>query len=119
MTARSLGTVVRDIGSNVDRLARAEFRLAVAELRGRLEALSDVTVLLVAAALAATLAAVFLLLGGMFALAHVMPLWLAAFVIALIPAAAAAALINHSRAHFAAGTPLLERGLTERVGEQT
>jgi hypothetical protein len=98
---RSIGTVVRDIGGNVDRIVRAELRFAVAELRLRLEAFRGESVLLVAGVAAGALAATFILLGGMFGLARVMPLWLAAMVIAVLPAAVAAALFLRVRAQMA------------------
>ena len=98
---RSIGTMVRDIGGNVDRIVRAELRFAVAELRLRLEAFKSESVLLVAGVGAAALAAAFILLGGMFGLAHVMPLWLSAIVIAALPAAIAAMLYFQFRGQIA------------------
>jgi hypothetical protein len=100
MTAPSISSVVRDIGGNLDRIARTEMRLAVAGLRSRIEEYGEVSVYLVAAAVAAAAAGLFVLLGAMFALASVIPLWLAAFVIAAIPGAAAAALYLYGRAQF-------------------
>lgn len=98
MTAPSISSVVRDIGGNLDRIARTEMRLAVAGLRSRLEEYGEVSVYLVAAAVAATVAGLFVLLGAMFALANVLPMWLAAFVIATIPGGGAAALYLYGRA---------------------
>ena len=95
---RSFGAVVRDIGSNVDRIVRAEMGLAVAELRLQVEAVRNVSGILVAGVVAAVLAAAFVLLGAMFALALVMPLWLAAMVAAALSAALAAALLIRFRA---------------------
>jgi hypothetical protein len=101
MTAASIRSVVRDIGGNVDRIARTELRLAVAGLKSRIEEYGAVSVFLVAAAVSATVAGLFVLLGAMFALTVVLPLWLAALVIAVIPGAAAAALYVHGRAQLA------------------
>jgi HAMP domain-containing protein len=98
MPAPSISAVVRDIAGNVDRLARTELRLAVAGLRSRIEEYGEVSVFLVAAAAAATVAGLFVLLGAMFALALVLPLWLAAFLIATVPGAAAIALYMYGRA---------------------
>ncbi len=95
---RSIGAVVRDIGSNVDRIVRAEMGLAVAELRLQVEAVRHVSGILIAGVVAAILAAAFLLLAGMFALARLMPLWLAAMVVAVSSAAIAAALLIQFRA---------------------
>ncbi|MFA6167551.1 MAG: phage holin family protein [Gemmatimonadaceae bacterium] len=100
MTAPSISSVVRDIGGNLDRIARTELRLAVAGLRSRIEEYGEFSVYLVAAAVAAAAAGLFLLLGAMFALASVMPLWLAALVIATMPGVAAAALYLYGRAQF-------------------
>jgi hypothetical protein len=98
MPAPSISSVVRDIGGNVDRIARTELKLAIAGLRSRLEEYGEVSVFLVAAAVAATVAVLFVLLGAMFALASLLPLWLAAFAIATIPSAAAMVLYVHGRA---------------------
>ena len=111
MPERSIGTMVRDIGGNVDRIVRAELQFAVAELRLRLEAFGDVSMLVVAGIVAATLAALFILLAGMFALALVVPQWLAALVIAALPGAIAAALFLHSRAQLQRRLPPAPRGL--------
>lgn len=90
---RSLGAVVRDIGGNVDRIVRAELRFAIAELRAGLEAAGAGAMLILAGVACATLAAAFLLLGIMAALALVMPAWLAALLVAIAAGGAAAALI--------------------------
>lgn len=100
MTAPSFGSVMRDIGGNLDRLARTELQLVVAGLRLRIEEYGEVSIYLGAAALAAAVAGFFVLLGAMFALATVIPLWLAALVIATIPGVAAAALYLYGRAQF-------------------
>lgn len=98
MPSPSISSVVRDIGDNVDRIARSELRLVVAELRSHIKEYGEVSIYLVAAALAATVAGLFVLLGAMFALAIMLPLWLAALAIAAILGAAAAALYHHGRA---------------------
>lgn len=108
---RSIGTVVRDIGGNVDRIVRAELRVAVAELRTRLDAFGDVSLLVVAGVVAAALAALFILLAGMFALARVVPQWLAALMISALPGAVAAALFMYSRAQLSRRLPPSPRGL--------
>ncbi|MHB8837817.1 MAG: phage holin family protein [Gemmatimonadaceae bacterium] len=101
MTEDTIGAVMRDIGGNVDRIARTELRLAIAGLRSRIESYRESSVLLAAAAVCATIAALFVLLGGMFALAGVLPLWLAALVIAALPGGGAAALYLYGRAQLA------------------
>lgn len=105
MTAPSISSVVRDIGGNLDRIARTEMRLAVAGLRSRLEEYGEVSIYLVAAAMAAAAAGLFALLSAMFALAIVLPIWLAAFVIATVPGAAAVALYLYGRAQLPEPTP--------------
>lgn len=104
-SAIPIAAVVRDIAGNVDRIARAEMHLAIAGLRARVEEIGEVSAQFIAAAVAAMLAAIFVLLGGMFALASVLPLWLAALVIALIPAAAAAAFLLRGRAQLVGSAP--------------
>jgi hypothetical protein len=100
MTAPSISSVMRDIGGNLDRIARTEMRLAIAGLRSRLEEYGEVSVYLVAAAVAAAAAGLFVLLGAMFALAIVLPIWLAALVVATVPGVAAIALYLYGRAQF-------------------
>jgi len=96
-TDRSFGAVIRDIGGNVNRIIRAELRFAVAELRIGLTAAGAGAMLVLAGALCATLAAGFLLLGAMFALALVMPTWAAALIIALVVGSVAAVLLVKGR----------------------
>jgi hypothetical protein len=102
---RSLGALVRDIGGNVDRLARAELGFVRASLRLRIETIGETSALYVAAAAAAIVAAVFVLLSGMFALASIMPPWLAALVVAAIPGAVAVALYLRGRSRHAWDAP--------------
>ncbi len=78
---RSFGSLLLGVGSSVDRLVRAELRMAVAEARGELGALGAPTIMLGVGALVATLAAGFLLLGAAVALTAVMPPWAAALVV--------------------------------------
>jgi len=102
---RSFGALVRDIGENVDRLARAELGLVRATLRHRVREIGEASGFYAAAAVATALSAVFVLLSGMFALASVMPPWLAALVVAAVPGAAAAALYVRGRARHAWDAP--------------
>ncbi len=111
MPVPSISSVVRNIGGNVDRLARTELRLAVAGLRSRIEEYGEVSVYLVAAAVAATVAGCFVLLGAMFALAGVIPPWLAALVIATIPGAASVALYLYGRAQLPETRPTASNDL--------
>ena len=95
---RSFGAVVRDIGGNVDRIVRAELRVAIAEVRSNARAAGGAIVLLAGAAICASLALLFLLMGAHLALALVMPPWLAAIVVAVVVGGVAAALGIAARA---------------------
>jgi hypothetical protein len=99
VSERSFGTVIRDIGGNVDRIVRAEMRMAVAEFRDGLQAAGDASRLLVAGVALATLAAGFALLSGMLVLTRLVPMWAAALVVASVTGVAAAFLLfaGHSR----------------------
>ena len=109
---RSIGAVVRDISGNLERIVRGELRFAIAELHVRMQEAGSAAMLLAAGALCAMLAAAFLLLGVMFALAIVMPLWLAALVVGTVVAAGAGALFIAGRARFA---PAIESPSTNIV----
>jgi uncharacterized membrane protein YqjE len=93
-TDRSLGAVVRDIGGNVDRIVRAELQVALAEMRQALDFAKQVSALVVAGAVCATLTLGFFLLGVMFALSIVMPLWGAAMLVALACGIVAALILS-------------------------
>ena len=95
---RSFGAVVRDIGGNVDRIVRAELRVAIAEVRAGVRAAGGAILLMAGAAVCATLALLFLLLGAQLALALVMPPWLACIVVAVLIGGVAALLTLAARA---------------------
>lgn len=99
-TERSFGAVVRDISGNLNRIVRAEFRFVLAEVRVRVEAAAAPVALVAAGLLCAMLATGFVLLGGMFALANVMPMWGAALVVAALAGAGATVLILTGRDRF-------------------
>jgi uncharacterized membrane protein YqjE len=103
---RSLGAVIRDIGGNVDRIVRAELQVALAEMRQALDFAKEMSALVVAGAVCATLTLGFFLLGVMFALSIVMPLWGAAMLVALVCGIAAALIISAIRR---SPYPVLER----------
>jgi len=102
-TERSFGAVIRDIGGNVDRIVRAELRMAVAEWRMGLDAAGSASQLLVTGVVAALLSAAFFLLGVTLLLGRVMPVWLAAFVVSLAVGGAAAACLIAGRDRFTRG----------------
>jgi Putative Actinobacterial Holin-X, holin superfamily III len=80
---RSIASLLKDIVGNVQQIIRAEVRLAKVEVAGELVKARRAMVLLAIGGLfgAATLA--FLLLAAMYALAHVVPPWVAAALVAL------------------------------------
>lgn len=96
---QSLGSLLQDLGSSVDRLVRAELRLAVAEARDELGALGTPTIMLGVGALAATLAAGFLLLGAAIALTAVLPPWAAALAVGATVAVVAVILLTRATSH--------------------
>jgi hypothetical protein len=98
---RTFGAVIRDIGSNVDRIVRAELRYAVAQVRVEMGATANASRIIAAGAAFAMLAAGFVLLACMFALSQVMPTWLASLVVAAAAGAAAAVLIRIGWQRFA------------------
>ncbi len=95
---RSFSTVVRDIGGNVDRIVRAELRIAIAEVREGMRAAGGAFVLLLGGLALVALGLLFLLLGAMFALALVMPIWAAALLIGGIVLGGATLLMIAGRA---------------------
>ncbi len=109
---RSIRSVFRDIGSDVDRIVRAELRIAIAEVRAGVAAAGDASRLLIAGAMCALLAATFLLLAVMFALRSIMPLWLAALLIALLVGVAATGLLLAGRTRLSLGHTARQTGPT-------
>ena len=109
LSERSFSAVVRDIGGNVDRIIRAELRVAIAEVRVGLRAAGGALSLLAAGATLALFALLFLFLSALFALALVMPAWLAALVLGAPLSAGAMVLVLAGRARLprtiAATTP--------------
>ncbi|MBI3504396.1 MAG: phage holin family protein [Proteobacteria bacterium] len=116
---RSFGTVVRDIGGNVDRIVRTEMRIAIAELRDGMDAAGSASRYLVAGIALGTLAAAFLLLSVTVALARVMPMWGAALVVSALTGTAASWLLLEGRARIASRLPQRSdhiRSLPESTG---
>lgn len=77
----SFGTLIQDIGASLDRMLRAELRLAMAEVRGDVGGLGAAATRLWIGAIVATLAATFLLLGAVAGLMQVLPAWAAALAV--------------------------------------
>lgn len=78
---RSFSEVFQDILLNVQDIVRSEVRLARAELREEAIGAKQMTLLFGAGAAAALIAAVFLLLGAVYALALILPSWAAALIV--------------------------------------
>ena len=95
---RSFGAVFRDIGGNVDRIIRAELRVAIAEVLGGVRAAGGAVSLLAAGAVLVAFAVLLLLQSALFALALVMPAWLAALVLGVPVGAGAVVLVLAGRA---------------------
>ncbi|MBI3789512.1 MAG: phage holin family protein [Gemmatimonadetes bacterium] len=95
---RSFGTMIREIGGNVDRIIRTELRIAFAEVRSALRAAARPMLLLATAAFLAAVALLFLLGSAMLALATVMPAWAAALVVSFVTALASLLVLALGRA---------------------
>lgn len=80
-TDRPISSVLSDIVGNVQHIVRAEVKLATAEVREEIGKAKRGMIFLVAGGMAAALAAVFILLAAVYALALVWPPWAAALVV--------------------------------------
>jgi hypothetical protein len=98
--AREIREEVRGIAEDLRDLARSEVELAKASLREELRLLIGIAAAGAIVATTAFIAIVFLSLGAMFGLDHVVPLWLAALIVAggLLLIAAIAGLMARSMA---------------------
>src|SRR5262249_53093619 len=90
---RSIASVLKDIVGNLQEIIRAEVRLAKAEVGEQLTMARRAMVLVAAGALFAVLALACLLLCIVYVLAHFVPAWLAALIVALGVGAIAGALV--------------------------
>jgi len=80
-TDRPISSVLSDIVGNVQHIVRAEVKLAKAEVQEEIGKARRGMIFLAAGGMAAALAAVFILLAAVYALALVWPLWAAALVV--------------------------------------
>ncbi len=80
---RTVASLLKDIIGNVQQIIRAEVRLAKVEVAEELGKARRGVVLLAAGVLFGVMALAFLLLGGMYLLAHVVQPWVAAVLVAL------------------------------------
>lgn len=83
-TERSIGDILRDIGTNIQQLVRSEIRLAKIELTDTLRRLQASSMMLVGGAVLGFFALGFLFLAAMFALEIVLAAWLAALILSVL-----------------------------------
>src|SRR5262245_39606472 len=98
---RPISEVLGDIAQNVQQIARAELRLAKAELLEDAARMRRGGTLMTVAAIAGALAVGCLCLTAIFALALVLPGWAAALIVAIIMAVVASLCIASGRRQFA------------------
>lgn len=91
---RSLADVLHDIAANVQDIVRSELRLASVEIRQELAKAASAGKVAAAGGVLALFALAFLLLAAVYALALVMPQWLAALTVAIVLAIAGSILIS-------------------------
>ena len=91
---RSLAEVFQDIVANVQDIVRSELRLASVEIRQELVKAASAGKVAAAGGVLAFFAFALLLLAAVYALALVMPPWLAALAVAIVLAIAGSILIS-------------------------
>jgi len=90
---RSISSLLKDIVGNLQQIIRAEVRLAKVEVGEELSKARQAMVLLAIGGLFAAMALGFLLLGAVYALAHVVQPWVAAVLVAIGAGAIGGALV--------------------------
>lgn len=83
---RSIAAVLGDIAGNIQEMVRAEIRLAKAEAKAEVGTAARGATLLAAGGGMAVLALAFLSLAGVYLLATVVALWMAALIVAAVAA---------------------------------
>ena len=83
---RTIASLLKDIVGNVQQIIRAEVRLAKAEVAEEFAKAGRAIAFLVVGAIFGVMALAFLLLGAIYLLAYVVPLWVAAVLVALASA---------------------------------
>lgn len=91
---RSLSDVLQDIVANIQDIVRSELRLASAEIRQEIAKAANAGKVAAAGAVLALFGMAFFLLAAVYALALVMPPWMAALAVALVLAIAGSILIS-------------------------
>lgn len=90
---RSISSLLKDIVGNLQQIIRAEVRLAKVEVGEELSKARQAMVLLAIGGLFGAMALAFLLLGAVYALAHVVQPWIAAVLVAIGAGAVGGALV--------------------------
>ena len=98
--ARSIGELLRDIGTNIQDIARSEIKLAKIELGNHARRMRSSAAPLVGGAVLGIYAIGFVLLAAMLALGLVLPEWLAALIVGAVLALCAAFGIGLGRERF-------------------
>ena len=99
LVERSIGAVLGDIAGNVREMVRAEIRLAKVEAGAQVSAAVRGAALTAAGGGVALVALAFIAIAGMYALATVVALWLAALIVAGIAAVIGGVLIRAGLKH--------------------
>ncbi|MGA7706341.1 MAG: phage holin family protein [Acidobacteriaceae bacterium] len=81
---RSISDVLQDIVGNIQEIIRSEVRLAKGELRDESIKVKAAAPLLVIGAVGGLLAAFFLAWAGFYALSLIVPMWVAALIVAAV-----------------------------------
>ncbi len=98
--SRSIADVLQDIVANVQEIVRAEVRLAKTEVKEEASKAGRAAGMLAGGAVAGIYAVGLLLLTILFALARVMPLWLAALILFALLGIATAILLSAGKKRF-------------------
>ena len=94
LVERSIGAVLADIAGNVRELVRAEIRLAKVEATEQVRSATRGAALAAAGGGVALVALAFIAIAGMYALATIVALWIAALIVAGVAAVIGAVLIT-------------------------
>jgi uncharacterized membrane protein YqjE len=100
--SRPIADVLQDIVGNVQKIVRAEVKLAKAEVKEEASKAGRAAGMMAAGAVSAIYALGLLLLTILFALAQIMPLWLAALILFVLLAVVTAILLGIGRKRFRA-----------------
>jgi membrane protein len=113
---RPISEVIGDIAENVQQIARAEMRLAKAELIEDVARMKRGAVFMVIAAMTGALAVGCLCLTAIYALALVMPAWAAALIVGVVMAIVAGICAMSGNRQFAGlGMPRTAASVKENV----